>query len=50
MIQHHGPCREVGTLPLAEIIAERGPYGFILERDLYYRPRRMSAILRQGED
>jgi Protein of unknown function (DUF2958) len=50
MMDKDGPCREAGDFDLREIISLRGPMGVIMERDLYYRPRRLSDILEHGED
>lgn len=40
----HGLCEELGYFNLDELEAIRGPKGLPIERDLYWKPRKISEV------
>jgi hypothetical protein len=41
--------REAGSINMAEIVDFRGHFGLPIERDLYYSPQTVAALLTKGE-
>ena len=41
--------REAGPIDMAEIVDFRGRFGLPIERDLYYTPQTVTALLTEGE-
>jgi hypothetical protein len=42
-----GMEKELGYFSLSELRSVRGPFGLAVERDLYWRPRRLEEIARE---